>query len=181
MEVRSNALPRFQFYWWCSSEHLLCLAQQLRATARNCCMQHHATVAYNITQLLHATSRNSCMQHHATVACNITQQLRDVAWSIFSESLMTVTGNFQSPISRLTQSTNGQLEFSRRSHESRTKKSQCKRPYITYNATGIQQKLFTHHKIFMCISWNIYVYIMKYSCTYYFYIKRLNVNSPLYI
>ena len=39
---------------------------------------------------------------------------------------MTVTGKFRSPSGRLTQSTNRQSEFSSRSHESRTKKAQCK-------------------------------------------------------
>ena len=43
---------------------------------------------------------------------------------LFSARLMTVTGKFQLPIGRISQSNNRQSEFSSHIHESRTKKSQ---------------------------------------------------------
>ena len=48
---------------------------------------------------------------------------------IFSAQLMNVTGKFQLLIGRLSQLTNGKLEFSSHSYESRTKKYQCKRTF----------------------------------------------------
>ena len=45
-------------------------------------------------------------------------------WIFFSARLMTVTGKFRLPIGH---STNRQSKFSSHSHESRSKKSQCKR------------------------------------------------------
>ena len=47
----------------------------------------------------------------------------------FSARLMTVTGKLELPIDRLSQSTNMQSETLGHSHESRTKKSSCKRTF----------------------------------------------------
>ena len=50
--------------------------------------------------------------------------------TFFCGRLMTVTGKFQFSTGRLAQSTNRQSEFSSHSHESPTKKSQCKRTFM---------------------------------------------------
>ena len=56
--------------------------------------------------------------------------MRQLTLKLFSARHMTVTGKFQLPHGRLSQSTNRQSEFSRHSRESRTKTSQFKRTFI---------------------------------------------------
>ena len=67
------------------------------------------------------------LAHDSPIERTISISLQARLHTLFSARLMTVTGKFQSPIGRLTQSTNRQSEFSSHSHELRTKKAQCKR------------------------------------------------------
>ena len=74
---------------------------------------------------------------------------------LFNAQLMTVTENFRLPFDRLSQSTNKHSEFSSRSHESRVKKSQCKRTFkegVVYACIPAYINIFILFTTFMVIN-----------------------------